>query len=125
MSLLLPGLAPPQPVVLKKCRWIAKCKACGISTSRQSWDQNFRRMKDDPRREGGVYTYDPPKTGPWLATGGAYVIDCRQCGRPRIANEVVGRFSSKIRCDARCQAATGNKCECQCSGKNHGQLFDT
>lgn len=33
---------------------------------------------------------------------------------------VQGKYSPVKVCDGRCMAATGNVCECQCGGKNHG-----
>ena len=120
MSLLLPGLAPPQPVILKRCRWIAKCKACGIATSRTSSADEARRASQG----SNVYVYAQPKGAPHLNVEGSYVIDCRQCHKPRRAVEVQGRYSAKEVCSAKCTSSTGFTCECQCSGKNHGKLFD-
>jgi len=33
---------------------------------------------------------------------------------------VYGRFVEDKICDGRCMGATGNSCDCQCGGRNHG-----
>ena len=114
------GTSPPGPVLLRRCRWIAKCKACGIATSRTSSADEARRA---PHGDN-VYVYAQPKGAPHLNVEGSYVIDCRQCHKPRRATEVRGRYSEKEVCSAKCTSSTGFTCECQCSGKNHGKLFD-
>lgn len=41
----------------------------------------------------------------------------------RLKSKVVGTFSDKIKCDARCQFARGLTCTCSCGTKNHGVGF--
>jgi len=118
MSLI--GTTLPGPVLLKRCRWIAKCKACGIATSRTSSADEARRAPQG----SNVYVYAQPKGAPHLNVEGAFVIDCRQCHKPRRATEIRGRYSAKEVCSAKCTSSTGFTCECQCSGKNHGRMFD-
>ena len=101
-------------------RYIAKCQACNAVTSGLSEGQHCHRAKEDPAREGAVYTYEPTKGQPAQAVPGGLVLDCRLCGRPWYAKVVQGRFSAKHRCGARCLSATGTTCECSCAGKNHG-----
>jgi hypothetical protein len=36
------------------------------------------------------------------------------------AHYIVGTVKTTVRCDARCEDATGTKCECECGGKQHG-----
>ena len=53
-----------------------------------------------------LYGYDPSNsTGPQMPV------------TRRIEYKING---SKHKCDARCQNAPGNKCECSCEGKYHG-----
>lgn len=33
---------------------------------------------------------------------------------------VDGTRNDDVKCDARCNEATGHKCECSCAGRNHG-----
>lgn len=42
-----------------------------------------------------------------------------QCGRTHKVKPVIGRLSDKRECGARCTSATGGRCECTCSGRNH------
>lgn len=50
--------------------------------------------------------------------GGA-VVACK-CGHRVAVKRVIGRFRADKKCDGRCEAATGQQCECSCGGKNHG-----
>lgn len=43
-----------------------------------------------------------------------------QCGARVAVNRVQGNYDPGVRCDARCENATGTKCDCQCGGLNHG-----
>ncbi len=47
----------------------------------------------------------------------------RCCGRTPRRVEVRGTFRPAHKCDARCLAGTGNRCECACGGKNHGMGY--
>ena len=48
-------------------------------------------------------------------------IRCPECERfTFLGKEIKGKFNPDHKCDPRCTSATGNKCECQCGGKNHG-----
>jgi hypothetical protein len=98
------GTSPPGPVLLRRCRWIAKCKACGIATSRTSSADEARRAPQG----SNVYVYAQPKGAPHLNVEGAYVIDCRQCHQPRRANEVRGRYSAKDPGEAGFSSVTGS-----------------
>lgn len=91
-------------------RYIAKCKACGCVTSGLSAGQHCRMTKENPRREGAVYTHG----------NGSLILDCRKCGQPKYAKSVRGSFSADHVCSAKCMASTGTSCECSCSGRNHG-----
>ena len=44
---------------------------------------------------------------------------CDGCKNYRKSTHVNGRVTEH-KCDARCLAATGSSCECECGGKNHG-----
>jgi hypothetical protein len=96
--------------------WIAKCSACKTASHAESTGQAFRLGKGETRWgmvSGPVYTHHM----------GSIVIDCRACGKPRIASQIRGRFSAKHECGARCMASTGPSCECSCGGKNHGRSY--
>ena len=38
-----------------------------------------------------------------------------------VLNEIQGKYKAEIPCDGRCWNAIGHKCECSCSGHNHGR----
>jgi len=48
---------------------------------------------------------------------------CPKCGQKHTANRKIEYKNrpSLHQCDARCEGATGHKCECACGGKNHGR----
>jgi hypothetical protein len=49
------------------------------------------------------------------------VLRCPDCASYRpVGNTVVGRYSTKHQCGAKCMNATGPSCDCSCGGKNHG-----
>ena len=60
--------------------------------------------------------------GGGLATEYAYLTGRCACGAIHFVERKIERpqFASNHKCDARCQNARGRKCECSCSGKNHG-----
>jgi hypothetical protein len=35
-------------------------------------------------------------------------------------HQIKGTYNPRVKCDARCQGATGPVCECSCNGANHG-----
>lgn len=47
--------------------------------------------------------------------------DCGGRSRAVVVPEVRGTVNPGVRCDARCQGATGPDCECSCGGRNHGR----
>ena len=51
-------------------------------------------------------------------SNGVILVPC--CGRDRELRPVRGTFSASKKCSARCKAATGHDCDCQCAGRNHG-----
>lgn len=51
---------------------------------------------------------------------------CPACGGWSVeARTVKGVYVANKRCDARCESATGVRCECSCSGQNHGASHQT
>jgi hypothetical protein len=110
---LLAAASPPPPA--KRTTWIAKCSACKTATRAESVGQAFRLGKGEYR-----WGLTP---GPVYTNAGGIVIDCRACGRPRYAKQIVGRYSARHTCGARCMASTGPSCECSCGGKNHGASY--
>jgi len=101
--------------VMKTSRYIAKCKACNCATSTLATTVaagsfvDMGRMFYDEKGESGVY--------------GNPVIRCCKCNKARRATQVVGKFSAKHECNAKCLASTSGKCECSCGGKNHGASY--
>ncbi len=100
---------------MKTTRHIAKCKACNVSTS--TLTTGDIRYADADR---GALVYD--ETGESGAFGNL-AIRCRNCGKHRRAVAVVGKFSARHACNAKCLASTSGKCECSCGGKNHGASY--
>lgn len=81
----------------------------GFTPPKREITVTARRVMEGPFRmlPGGVYW--PTKDVP-----------C-QCGWVRWSvKPVKGTFVPEKRCDGRCQAATGDVCECSCGGLNHG-----
>jgi hypothetical protein len=64
--------------------------------------------------ENGTYIVNGPKRDDRL------VCDQDGCTFWMKAHYIVGTVKSTVRCDARCEDAIGNKCECECGGKQHG-----
>lgn len=71
----------------------------------------------------------PVKTVRYIQSSGggypteyAYLAGLCACGSTHFVERRIDRpsFSRNHKCDARCQNATGRKCECACQGKNHG-----
>lgn len=56
--------------------------------------------------------------GPYLPTA-----TC-PAGHEMFGKPVRGTLNPEIKCNAKCQGATGHDCECACGGKNHGAAFD-
>ena len=48
---------------------------------------------------------------------------CPSCGSKHVAERVIfyGSQPKLHKCGARCMAAKGHDCECQCGGANHGK----
>jgi hypothetical protein len=48
---------------------------------------------------------------------------CPACGSVHQAERKIERpgHVSNHKCDARCEGATGHRCECSCGGRNHGK----
>lgn len=44
------------------------------------------------------------------------------CKRPNPGTAPIVKWNKNLRCDGRCQNATGFDCECSCIGSNHGIL---
>jgi hypothetical protein len=51
-----------------------------------------------------------------------YGEQCPACGAGHSVrlNRIEGKRNDSVRCDERCESAKGFRCECSCSGKNHG-----
>lgn len=73
-----------------------------------------------------VHGWDEPETQ-WVAPGSdrarrAVPSECPECGGHRFdGGPVDGHLSDGVKCDARCQFARRNDCECSCGGANHGR----
>jgi hypothetical protein len=95
-------------------RYIAKCKACNCVTSTLA--SNVNRADADM---GALFVDDKGESGAY----GNLAMRCRACGAARKAVAVLGKFSAKHVCNAKCLASTSGKCECSCGGKNHGASY--
>lgn len=84
----------------KAARMVGKCRACGGGVQTQTvWT-------------GGMYFHADGKDHNRRAV-------CA-CGAVVAVRPVVGKHNASIKCDARCEHATGGSCECACGGANHG-----
>lgn len=63
-------------------RYLAKCHACNAVTSGLSEGQHCHRVKEDPAREGAVYTYEPTKGQPAQAVPGGSSSIAASVGAP-------------------------------------------
>jgi hypothetical protein len=94
-----------------------KCCACGrrFSLLVRETLKGARGSKGGHARSAvdasGRSWYDPDGSGYWVR------CDCGKCLRAR---PVVGKLNPGIKCNSRCEGATGHVCECSCGGKNHG-----
>lgn len=100
-------------VSVKKTRVMFKCKAC-----KKVWAREYRKCHEICSPEG----YDQllrSENGKDVNLNDDCV--CPECMSTRVTHDrVVGQQTSKP-CDARCTGAKGNKCECACGGKHHGE----
>lgn len=99
---------------MNETRFIAKC-SCGCLTSALAVDQDMNLDKISRWRKAPAGVYSDA----W----GNHVIDCRECGKPARAKPVMGKYSAKHVCNAKCLASRGGVCECSCGGKNHGASY--
>lgn len=68
--------------------------------------------------------YPARSPGPvFYSASGSICVACRGCGKPRLAERVIGKRSERHECDARCMASKGPNCECSCGGLNHGASY--
>lgn len=105
--------ATPSRSIMKTTRYITKCR-CGAHTSTLATnvgraDADMGACFVDERGEAGVF--------------GGLAIRCRGCGKAARAVAVIGKFSAKHVCNAKCLASHSGKCECSCGGKNHGAAY--
>lgn len=99
-----------------------KCKHCGKATSVMAERVNAEWKVNGIIR--GCFLTDTGAVhyGYYLGWDeSAVIVPCRGCGALRVAQKVLGKVRNEIRCDGRCESATGHNCECQCGGKNHGR----
>lgn len=116
------------PAQIKTKRFIFKCKNKNCKTCPpKAVDVEFRRVVTGTDRWGAktrVTEYNLPGHGftrYFIGTQHWHdLARCPNCGSQRGSDEVIGTFSDKHACDARCLSAKGPKCECSCAGANHG-----
>lgn len=94
-------------------RYIFRCPACRHVWALDYEQEGRRTVRHYERASDGCpSTADP---------GFDKSLGCPKCrARGVVAKRVKGRFSDKVRCDARCAEALGASCVCSCSGANHG-----
>ena len=78
--------------------------------------------RDPARRWAYEHKYAPSSTGRTIRDGAMIAVGAAADGRRFEADRVIYRKTnpSNHTCDARCQSARGNSCECSCGGKYHG-----
>lgn len=111
---LLTGLCDPRSDAQPR-RFNGKCK-CGVKASTML----LRRY---PRLSVPGFDYYTDESGMVYVDntcGDGPLIQC-DCGKFFRLKPVLGKYSDRIKCDGRCEGATGQQCECQCGGKNHGR----
>lgn len=115
----IPATAPtPEVHVLSR---IGKCLSCKKVSRRDYTATRTETVGHGMfRRETAIYGREV--NGGFLRAS----LDCQcpRCGaREWHAKRLEGRFNAGVKCNARCQGATGHDCECQCGGANHGRGF--
>lgn len=100
-----------------------KCKHCNKATSVMAERVNAEWKFGSVRRgafadeSGNVVGYEYI-----IGDTSTMLVQCRGgCGNYKIARKVLGRVRNDIKCDGRCESATGHVCDCACGGKNHGR----
>lgn len=108
--------------------YIGKCKVRACKHATRCGEADVQELDSDrraPADEHGarIYLtadgaeYDPSR--PYILNAMHVCARCPEHGVYRL-EYLRGRVVESIRCDARCQNATGSKCDCQCGGANHG-----
>lgn len=96
-------------------RYNARCRRCNLAGSAL-----LRKVKLDMRPFNAFEDNAGDIISPFGMDYYAAEWTCPGCGAPKAAAPVQGVFKAHIQCDARCESATGHKCECSCGGMNHG-----
>ena len=95
---------------------IYNCKKCKVGR-RVGYPHRDSRGSFYRTAEDGRMVYPGRAFGPADERKGDGVCTC---GRFMDWDRLEAHFSESVRCDARCTNARGHKCECSCSGENHG-----
>lgn len=115
--------------------WIGRCKRCKVARRFEasivnSWSGDRGYGRKTWKRELDV-TGAFPFAGHVMGSGkcdtafedsdrpGAIWLRCT-CGKSCEFKRLRGSLNVEKKCGARCMSATGNDCECQCAGRNHG-----
>lgn len=110
---------------------IGKCHACKKVSRKDYTATRVERVGTGMfRHDATVYGLEhqsyyadgSPASVVFIRAGRDYC--CPRCGEQAWSSKVIeGRFNAAVKCNARCQGATGHDCECQCGGANHGRGF--
>jgi hypothetical protein len=106
--------------VTKTVVFLGRCAGCKVRARFACEVAGKRATRTD--RFGTVleyeYTYALPGGRRTTGRRDKFYLECL-CGRWAKFARLLGRIGPQ-KCGAKCQAATGPNCECQCAGKNHG-----
>lgn len=102
-------------------RYFGKCKACKSAIVVDAKRGNAYLLPVRGVEINSVHYYSQTLfLAPFhCVVSDGYVL-CK-CGVPcKTMNALVGKFSDKHVCGAKCLNSKGPSCECSCGGKNHG-----
>lgn len=117
----------PKPVTTA---WIGRCRKCKTAKRFKATRVEHYKTSQGYGRTGWRSVWDISGAAPFtygtssLAQEhsdrpGAFWLRC-PCGWHSVEFKKIRGILTEKKCDARCEGATGNCCECACGGKNHG-----
>lgn len=96
-------------------RFNGKCKACGTKVTFLNVGVRYENGKQ--------FATDGAGRGELYENGEIFIAhECtpKGCNALIRLRRVIGKYNPGKKCSAKCLAATGHDCECECGGKNHG-----
>ena len=106
-------------------RYNGKCKKCkkGFSVVARDLNQLINLPSAVVFRnciESSLFVFETEENELLLGPSQGSIARICDCGSHVELLGVQGKYRAAVKCDARCEGATGRNCECQCGGKNHG-----